>query len=476
MRGRTNITQRTGPSVIGQLVTQKQVTGSKIEVGDFVEFTGDTSNWEVLSGPFVYNYSKEFHISDVGSGDNFDSYNGVFYTHSQSSKCKFIIFNKTGIVKITDISDIEFPNSVISRINFDSNTNKIYVLFNSTKKFYEFNLLNNYSVEYVKTIDVPVQSTYGSTINLLCVKDGYLYCYTTVSSPEFIFYILKISLDGETVLNVYSCNLNSNYSATSKNIFITDNYIFFITPTHSSTSSGQHIIFNFTSGNIVEQNANLGYLSYCYAASLVEKDGYFFMVGWSYDISMTSSVSYSETCYAVVFYLDGNMKIKIDDYVRIFNSNSLYNTESYNVTALSVAVKKQSDKYIIVASYSGRNWYGNVYRGDTFYCCLLNFNISDNDLIKVYEKYFSRDRGNPLSPIVVFLIDYVYSYHILFTDLSSSSGIDNYLSRTKILISNNEIIQSESLDLVKKYSNRIDGVAKTEGSAGQTISVYIPES
>ena len=94
MRGRTNITQRTGPSVIGNLVTQKQVTGSKIEVGDFVEFTGDTSAWESLAGPFNYTYSGKFNVNS--------NYNGIFYQFMKifvfyfginMSKRKFKIMN-----------------------------------------------------------------------------------------------------------------------------------------------------------------------------------------------------------------------------------------------------------------------------------------------------------------------------------------------------------------------------------------------
>ena len=65
MRGRTNVTQRSGPVVIGNLVTRKQVTGSRINMGDFVEFTGDTSAWESLSGPFNYQYSKSFEITTL---------------------------------------------------------------------------------------------------------------------------------------------------------------------------------------------------------------------------------------------------------------------------------------------------------------------------------------------------------------------------------------------------------------------------
>lgn len=463
MRGRTNITPRTGPAVIGNLVTQKQVTGSKIEVGDFVEFTGDTSIYEELSSQFNFSVSSFF---EIGNGIY-----GCSYFNS-SNQFRFIIFDINGIIKITDLSSIYVsinssynPNSYDFRNLFKTTyyDGKIYVCVSQMsvdyvqgKSFvYVFNLnQETYSVSYDSEINLDIlpwsefsQSYYISVTPF--VKDGYIYVLYNATYPRFF----KLTLDGTIILNSYTSSINIAYAYA----YETENFIFI--KQNSDSSSGDTdsnaIIYDIEQNTFKEVENFPPYMLY---GNIKEKDGIFICAGF-YRSGTVTNPSY--VLYIYAFYIDSNGEVNVLSRTRQRNSNSYAYCLNIFVEHVDGVYKiNVTDNY----AYNNRNYLRFFYfefENNTFGSYEKSINIVETSFpVKKYEQtMFVKDSN---------------IFNLFLTESVNLSETNNYLLRTKYLVVNDQIIMNESFDLVKKYQNRIDGVAKIGGSAGQLISVYIP--
>lgn len=453
MRGRTNIVQRTGPTVIGNLVTRKQVTGSRIEVGNFVEFTGDTSTWETLSGPFNYQYSKSFEISKQTSGGvTTNVIFGIFYANIANSQCRLMVCDKNGIIKITNLSGISFEDVSFEIRDIYFNNNKIYVVFSGAKKVYVFDYnSSNSSMTYDTTITVTFPS-YSNTHSyaVIGVRGNYIYGYSRGKNSYDSHHIVRINMDGSTLVNDYDFVSSDFVTSYTYRVLISDNYIFFL-PDDNAKS---RIIFNYSTSDLVIQAPSEGNVTgtiYNYNAALIKYEDYFFLVG--------SRSSSSNIC---VFYLNSSMKIvAVSNYS--FNSNGGGNP-------FSILIEPKGDNRKITIC----NWGSSSSSTDdkSLMCRLVEFDVGNSLLTNIDEKVFNWGDRRSVGFGVLFLFDINDVYNVYCTKSVFSSN--NYLTRTKFMINNNTIIQTESLDLVKPYENIINGVAKTGGNVGQEISVYVP--
>lgn len=459
MRGRTNVTQRPGPVVIGNLVTRKQVTGGRINMGDFVEFTGDTSTWENISGPFNYQYSKSFKIMEINEGNTvIDVIFGVFYINATNSQCRLMVCNKDGIKRITNLSGISFEgvDPYPKDVYIDENT--LYVTFNAAAtytrtidgKVYVFNYnSSNYSITYNRTISVTLPTYSGSNkYYLIGVRDNYIYGYARNNSSSSNHHILRMNINGSTTVNDYSFTSADFASYTNRiyNVLISDNYIFFF----GSDSDYDRIIFNYSDSSLVIQSvssSDQNGTQYCANGALVKHGDYFYLVG-------RRPNNDAGIC---VFYLDSNMNVHVIDV--------LYLSSDGTAIPFAILVEGGNDNdYRIIACYCGSGHLS---------CYLINFN-SNNSKITLYERKLLYINGIPLTFCeTLMLFDASNIYNVFFTR-STGSVLNNYLGRTKFVVNNNQIVQAESLDLVKPYANTINGVAKTGGNIGQEISIYIP--
>lgn len=466
MRGRTNIVQRTGPTVIGNVVTRKQVTGDRINIGDFVEFTGNTSNWESLSGPFTFRYSKSF---EIVTGSVF----GEFYIHSISGQCKLIVCNATGIIKITTLSGIDFGTTYadIDDVCCETSGSSKIIYVTRNNKVYVFNIDSNYTMTYNRTINVTFPSHSGGRTNsVIGVRGGYIFCRSMVSSPANDNYIIKMNLDGSTVVSEYSFLVSL---VVERRSYISGDYIF-IFPMSNTSVTYQRIIFNWKTGNLVvqEEGSNvLLYTEFSHLGKIVNKGNYFFLVGWPYNDT------YGVSIYLTIFYIDGNGKINVVDnysyYMPYFNSH-FTNSNRGN---FDIFVEENNGTYRIIISQAARGrGSSNYVFNRTIFFHLLTFDSNNNAIVSLdmEEFYWNAETLILMEPENLFLFKNNDTYNLLFTHSNFGDDSDNYLCRTKIIVNNNTIIQSESLDLVKKYESVINGVAKTGGNAGQEISVYVP--
>ena len=460
MRGRTNVTQRSGPVVIGNLVTRKQVTGSRINMGDFVEFTGDTSAWESLSGPFNYQYSKSFEITTLYSGSDVENVIfGVFYVNPTSSQCRLVVCDKNGILKITNLSGISFENVTVIR-DIYLNSNKLYVTFNvnasTTRtidgKVYVFNYNgSNYSITYDRTISVTLPTYSGTTYYyyLIGVRGSYIYGYAKAVNGTYNHHIVRMNMNGSAVVNDYSFTSN-DFDGGTYNVFVEGNYMFFF-PQTTSPSNSDRIIFNYSNNSVVVQHGvsnDLEGTEYTQYGTLMSSGDYFFLIG--------NRSSYGNLC---VFYLDANMNIHV------------VNNKGYSVSGANYYVgliEENSGIYKIIFCH----WGSTSSTQSRVYCKLATFDSGNSSITVNSDKNFGNQGVAIFYCENLFLFDASNIYNLFYT--RSSDVSNNYLARTKFVINNDTIVQTESLDLVKPYENTINGVAKTGGNIGQEISVYIP--
>jgi len=453
MRGRTNITPRTSPAVIGTDVTNKQVTGSAITVGDFVEFTGNTTVWEKLVGPINYQGEHFFNISDT--------IKGCIFINTTSSQCKFVIFNDIGILKETTLNSVAFANTNVDNIDYDSVNNKIYVLqyLGSaawyTYNIYVFDISQNYTVTYNRTITLFIPDTYGGARKAVCVRNSYIYCICYPSSSGTSVSVVKYNLDGSTVEDVITLTLGSSasFSNTTWYSLVTEDKFILL-----SSGDAYKFTFVFSSDNLyatkaTSDNNYLRLLNKCANGKLVSVNGYNFLVG----MQATSPFSGGLT----VFYYDNNNDINVIQKIEISFSDF--------VNLIDMIVERNENDYRILCAVCGSEYASN----DDIYVRLYNFNSISGKITFLSKMTMSAGFGNYYWYKDCKLVDYSGVYNLFFAGCGNLET-NNHLAKTKFIVSNDTIIQSEALDLVKKYQNRIDGVAKTSGNVGQTITVCIP--
>ena len=452
MRGRTNITQRTGPSVIGNLVTRKQVTGATINPGDFVEFTGSTSVWEVLLGSLNYQMQEFFDISDTVKG--------CVFINPTSSQVKFVIFDDDGILKESSLNSISFNSDYTFLINYDRANNKIYMAqrINSSSwdhNLYTFNVAQDYTVTYGSLVTAVAPTVSYSAVKVLaCVRNSYIYWVARPTVSSTVFYIYKYNLDGTTIEDTITYTFPSSVAFNGTwNVLVDDEVILVLS---ISDDSSYRITYVFSDNEIYatrgeSSNDYLRYTNRSRLGKVVSVGGYNFLIGFQGNDDANHTLS--------VFYYDANGDMKVV-------AKKGYDASNY-VNDHELLVEKSGDDYRILFAVSGSEYASNK----RILLALFNFNSVSGELVQLNVKtitsaleiyYFKKCK----------IVNYDGVYNLFFA--GSGTSTNNRVARTKFVITNNTIVQAESLDLVKKYSSHIDGVAKVGGSAGQEISVYIP--
>ena len=147
------------------------------------------------------------------------------------------------------------------------------------------------------------------------------------------------------------------------------------------------------------------------------------------------------------------------------------NKKNYSVSGPNYyagLVEENSGIYKIIFCH----WGSTSSTQNRVYCRLATFNSGNSSITVNDNKTFGNQGVAIFYCENLFLFDASNIYNLFYT--RSSDVSNNYLARTKFVINNDTIVQTESLDLVKPYENTINGVAKTGGNIGQEISVYIP--
>ena len=431
-------------------------------MGDFVEFTGDTSVWESLSGPFNYQYSKSFKIMTLYSGSDVENVTfGVFYINPTSSQCRLIVCDKDGIKKVTNLSGIDFSGATtIDDIYLSTSPSVLYVTISSLKKVYMFNYnSSNNTITYngVVTVTVP---TYPDSVTgtkyygLLCVRNSKIYCYATTNASGASQYIYKLNLNGSTVEETYNFNYSSGDPDVLKCAAI-DNYLIFYPQSISTSSNKAGVVINLNTSIVTTTTGLPEYFSHTYYGKLVRYNNYFFLVGFAKP-SINSGTAYLQL---TVFYLDENENIQIVDNYRQDTGSG-----TANENGVELIVEENNNNYRIVCVTHRGNY--------TFFYIIYNFDINGSDLTRLSYGEIQDELREISGVDNVMLFDISDVYNMFYTHSANVSS--NYLCRTKFTINNNQLVQVEALDHVKPYENTINGVAKTSGNVGQEISIYIP--
>lgn len=497
MRGRTNITPRTGPDVIGTDVTNKQVTGSAISAGDFVKFTGDTSELQTLESSLIYDYANKFRISDTVWG--------VAFYNLSSKMLKFTILDESGVLNTAlfeniTVSGFEKPTDKNVDVKFLLNASYVsgylyvglgfigsrYVSnFPNTKLLFAFSVdvSNNYSISRASNKDISTLAIKNNLTNIsgissndtvivsaafiigsiiycfvgkpanylylvsLRLSDGSYFAYRSINSQQMCYGSVAGASFGSTsaerncglcVLDdviIVGCYYDNNTAMISSFCFITQD-----------TSTGSFTVVTGSNTDIrIRPGFELRYL-----------DGYYFLISFYAKHGATSGA-----IYVCSFYKEGSTFTLISN-----NSKSIsLDNSSYAeyVPFMDLRVSGSNNEYDITAicfKVFSLTMGGYVFR----YAC----NINGQTLIRGDEKTFSVYSQH----FVLAFVFYNSAYNLVFWPVVSN-GAD--LMKQKFVIDSGRIVMLEGFDLVQKVtSGKADGVAKTPGSPGQTITVCIP--
>lgn len=442
MRGRTNVTQRSGAAQVNGDVKECVIeAGNTISIGDFVSYVPA---------------KDEYYISDDGSllSNMTPVKVGSYFLYLSNNKLyAFSLVN--GIMVLSKkydayvLTEMAIYNNYIFCIarNESSSTNYTYSIIKLKFENGNFEKVNdiNLTGRYVWGISVNLNYNYVIAIGFENRKRG----TTSYYDPYFHAEVFKIE-DMLKIDGFSEVSLNSEY------VFALGNVV----------CKGDKI-YAFCSGN--DQ-----YTPYqtTYAVEVVIDIDF---VGKTIDVSFVKNIKGFKSGY------DNNSIIPVG----IFENKICY-IYRYSHTELRYLVfdintlSFSSDKTLVNKS-SGYLFKGSNYDG--FF--ILNYYSYDTSNSST-KNTFASVKFNPDTSELVF----IGSLGNVFGEVQASGLIiyDNYTiyeigsinssdtKERKLIISQDgtEIQNAVDKDKVKSYSGSSIGFAKTGGSAGQTIEVYVP--
>lgn len=427
MRGRTNITQRSGTVPVNGDVIEAEVMSEKIDVGDFVRYGVLESSKEIFSFSSKISQYKEF----------MDNYylciaNNSLYLLKKNEKGveSISVYNDYTIRAYTVLDD----NSIVCSISEEPYVIRIKVenenfIFISSAKNGK-SLYSNYCFYYEGYVFV-VYSSSGSV---------WFYVYE-VSSEYEINYIP--SLDKEIKINTYGSGDAIG--------FIFENGKFIHLKRVNSISSTYYVYLvkieiSIVDGEIIYDNSNL-------------KTTYTGIGGYGEPVLFFGK-------YYVMFAQWMSSSYKYNKII-IFNINSLSKVE-INTETLGLVGGKDSAYYLQSLIFNNK-----------YLCIAVNnkvcvFEMDENSgslflISNILENIFS----NPLNVTGSNGCIFVYN-NVINVLIPYSSKTTNYILE---LIDNNVYKKSDK-NVVYKWEESYNsiGFAKTGGTSGETIQVYVPKS
>lgn len=470
MRGRTNVTQRTGPYVIGQEVTQKQVTGSAISMGDFVEFTGDTTQIQTLLN-LDYDLVANCRI-------NSSTFVFVFF---KNPIFRFVVIKDNVIVKDKTLSGVD-------TITWTGSNTKLYIGYYNNQLYVSFGIVyngNNYNTLLDKCIYIfnynseTYDITYDSGLDLSSIHTDltganytkFVFLQPKILNGYFYVYVCGDSnTNSDKITALYKLNLNGTYN--SKNIVASGSSMVFLYDTLS---------FGFVKN--IDETWNTNYVWVVYGQNartclLLSTSDITVSID-SLDISVTvqSTLITAPIEYLYIYNniligcLDRVMKIwEIGNSSITFLKQYIYrNYTSSNGGSVSdfgmiinVELENSNPIFEIIGVYT----VSSTSREERYFRVIYDY--SGAEFTDFTEVIISKSNSeNFVCPIVWINTTNRY-YNYCYDDRLKT------FKKIPFSVVSDGISLVASYDLVKKYSSRIDGVAKGSGNVGELIRVYIP--
>lgn len=479
MRGRTNVTQRSGTvQVNGQIKEYEVADGNTISVGDFVSFSKNIED-PVVVEDFTNNlFSQKIYIDD-----------STYILIVDDSKLSVI---KNGVV-VDSLSSTAFvylsvSNKVlaidssrnISVYKFDISTNKLVLqytksnvqIYNTYKSLFELN---------GHLLSLTYSSSSGSSAKLFSVTDDDIVLLKTVKlSSGYYFNGIGVGFYRNGVLSVF--NGYSGYSGNTTisyfkfgddNTIVEDGYI--------SVSN----LFDITNFNDIRQ------------VSIIDDNSYIIQFS---PAQTTTYGNNAETLFVFLRYNDLN-KIEVEynfkpsGYIGTPASSTEYpyKTDGKLISIIPLGNDKflglnstilMNNKYVISSS-NGED--GQQNKSIILYCI---YEIQSGVLVQLTNWIELISLRSVVLNSSYYMIKYLRpdesyfikngsEYNIIFgiTSGGSSGSIDNNYYLSQLMSINLSVKNNNVADIsgkVSLYNGGSIGFAKTGGTAGQTIQVYVP--
>ena len=457
MLGNTNI--KDGINLNATVEDKVIETGSSIVAGDFVQLTGTASGH--IDDTLAVTSSVAFEIDNEKIGYAFAT--------SQSANVRFKIVTNSNVIYDTSITIPSAINDTITFMVAWIVNSKIYlcpclksssITTASALYVYEFNYdTSTNAITYNSTITLTLpndlrgsSSTYKYYVPIAVLyNDGYIYVFTALSSTSsgyaynsIVGYLIcnKFALSGTAVSEKLFNSNTSNFANSMGLFYIGANYIYYRGVSNPSIFIAKKDLSEDFVSKI--SNSNSPY------SGMFEDGNVFAFCAYS---------SYRQRMY---FYTIENDVLTLKTDLLLGNEN-IVNAEFNSAIK---KIKKVNDKYLlfVLINCNTNSIVATVEYDAINYTATI---ISSNLL----SKTFNHISNNKSISMVTDLED--LSFGVGQWSDNTSNPV-NYYNKSGILYQDS-LILAESIDKVMNYQNRIDGVAKQSGTAGDTIEVYIPQ-
>ena len=482
MLGNTNVKDGVA---LNASVTEMEVIGNAIVAGDFVEFTGNTTNEYVAD--INMNYATPFEINSGKAG--------IAFYNKGATNIRFLVMSDCAV--LNDVT-VTLPEALCtsSKPFYDMYANfyngKLYV-HGAKKDAVQKNTSQNVFL-YVFTFDNSTNSiAYESKITLTLPNDlsassssyAYYVDYRHFFVGNIIYVVQAVdissgSITGNLCINKFDLSGNllthrvfdTEYSAGIKatlenNIDIDEEYAY-IYSVSGSGSSATYRLYAYSSSDF-SYNTRIAIFEYSRGSygdpNIVIPCSIY--VDDSKDILAfaTQISAFSTYSYLIRFVAKNENQIKTTVTIPATSAVSNYSSvviKPFKTVGtkvyLLVVIKCNNDggtSLIATIEYDYVNYNARLIASSMFTATSVSFGLNNHlPIILLNEKvemYFAGTYNNPTSSSAI----------------SKAYGVVG-------MINNDIYVPSETIDLVKKYENRIDGVAKQSGVAGDTIEVYVP--
>lgn len=440
MKGRTNVS---GGIVLNATTANCIVEdGNTIVAGDFVQ-TSYHPTVETTTLPLVNHGDRFTPIHHVlGNGDILKVYFYVPTSNYEKANVYFDVYDGETLQNVNQQSSSMVYGNMYS-CSFVNLSDDHFLMVVMRRRTTSSNNMN------LGVFDI----SYNTTTKVLTINDVTFDLYTATYSNYSYYTVDAIKYDSthvilwyNTYLSVYDITTHSFVS--SKSSCLENRY-----------NNAQPFTFTKSSGLYFYDTNKFVAIAYGYIANYVIDET-------TYEITEINRYNSTETG-------TGSRTVRISE--RIFASFNAYKSSASGQTNLNyLRYKVNSDDTINVetahndTSYDTRKRYP-YHKSDGVGYIFDNqisvAQITEDDFVD-YERIYNTE----IYELVGIQQMAGNAFRVMFYPSSS----DNNTRLLNCVIADNEISPSADTTYVKQYATRCNGVAKQNGSAGDTISVYIP--
>ena len=444
MRGRTNVTQRSGSAQVNGDVKECVIeAGNTISIGDFVSYVPAKDEYYISDdGPLLSNMTPV----KVGS---------YFLYLSNNKLYAFSLVN--GIMVLSQ----KYDTYVLTEMAIYNNYIFCIVRNGTSSVNYTYSIIKlkfeNGNFEKVNDVNLTGRCVWGISVN-----SNYNYVIAigfenrkrgTTSYYDSYFHAEIFNIEDMSNIEGFSeVKLGSKFVFALANVVCSDNKIYaFCSGNDSYSTNPIHYC--------VEVVIDINFVSKTIGINFIIGTGYAkFNSGISNNFVIPIGIFGSKICYIYRYSYTELRYLVFDVESLSFSSNK--------------ALVSISSGY----TFKGSNYDGffvlNYYSGDTSISSPKNTFASVKFDIDTGELVFIGSLGNVFEEVQAYGL-IIYNNYTIY-EIGSIRGSDT--KERKLIISQDgtEIQNAVDKDKVKSYSGSSIGFAKTGGSAGETIEVYVP--